>query len=288
MASVLAPAVSNPYTDDEPGMTSEEESGDERVPNHLASVRTLTYQATHEKLLAPVPLDPTPEDLEAQECVRSRVAKIEKELLDGRATTVKRYRKTNGAKRLSAASTFGGVVTTQAPIVSPEVELMRKHILADYERDVFSGEVRLRPGQEHPKVRGTERLGFAKLDLYPNTTPQSVKPIRLAGERAAAEQEIVEDFSALAWIEPCPASEWASKGFVVPKKEKGKWRLAVDYRQLNEATLPDAYPIPLIENMLENQSKHKIFTIVDLSKGFPPIPLHPESRAKTAMNLADK
>ena len=98
----------------------------------------------------------------------------------------------------------------------------------------------------------------------------------------------MEDFLARGWIEPCPASEWASNGFVVPKKEKGKWRLVVDYRQLNEATLPDAHPLPLIENMLENQSKHKIFTIVDLSKGFHQIPLHPESRAKTAMNLAGK
>ena len=288
VASVLAPAVSNPNTDGEPGMTSEEESEDERVPNPLASVRTLTYQAIHKKPLAPVTLDPTPEDLEAQECVRSRIAKIERELLGGRATTVKRYRKRKGATRLLAASRVAGVVTTQEPIVSPEVELMRKRILADYERDVFSGEVCLRPGQEHPKVRGTERLGFAKLDLYPNAKPKSVKPIRLVGERAAAEQEIVEDFLARGWIEPCPASEWASNGFVVPKKEKGKWRLVVDYRQLNEATLPDAHPLPLIENMLENQSKHKIFTIVDWSKGFHQIPLHPESRAKTAMNLAGK
>ena len=38
--------------------------------------------------------------------------------------------------------------------------------------------------------------------------------------------------------------------------------------------------------MLENQSKHRIFTIVDLSKGFDLILLHPDSRAKTAINLA--
>ena len=113
VASVLAPAVSNPNTDAEPGMTSEEESEDERVPNHLASVRSLTYQATHRKLLAPVTLGPTPEDLEAQECVRSHIAKIERELLGGRATTVKRYRKTKGATRLLAASRVGGFVTTQ-------------------------------------------------------------------------------------------------------------------------------------------------------------------------------
>ena len=91
MASVLAPAVPNPNTDDEPGMTSEEDSEDERVPNQLASVRTLTYQAAHKKLLAPVTLVPNPEDFEAQECVRSRIEKIKRELLGGGATTVKRY-----------------------------------------------------------------------------------------------------------------------------------------------------------------------------------------------------
>ena len=98
----------------------------------------------------------------------------------------------------------------------------------------------------------------------------------------------MEDVLAPGWIEPCTASEWVSNSFVVPKQEKGKWCLVVDYRQLNEATLPGAQPLPLIEIMLENQSKHRIFTIVDLSKGFHQIPLHPEPRAKTAMNLAGR
>ena len=60
LASVLAPAISNPDNDDEPGMTSEEESENERVPIDLASMRTLTYQATHKKILARLTLDPTP------------------------------------------------------------------------------------------------------------------------------------------------------------------------------------------------------------------------------------
>ena len=218
----------------------------------------------------------------------SRIAKIEKEFLRGGPTTVERYRKTKGATRLLAASPVGGVLTTQEPIVCPEVELMRKHILADNERDVFRGEVRLRPGEEHPKVRRTERFWFANLDLYPNAKPKSVKPIQLVGGRAAAEQEIVKDVLACCWIEPCPASEWASNGFIVPKKEKWKWGLVVDHRQLNEATSPDAHPLPLIENVVENQSKHKIFTIVDFSKGFHQIFLHPESGAKNAINFAGK
>ena len=35
------------------------------------------------------------------------------------------------------------------------------------------------------------------------------------------------NFVACGWIEPCPASEWASNGFVVLKKDKGKSRLVV-------------------------------------------------------------
>ena len=84
VASVLAQAVPNPDTDDEPGMTSEEESEDERVPNRLVLTLTLAYLATHKKLLAPVPLDPSPEVSEAQE-------KLKKSYRAGGGTTVRRY-----------------------------------------------------------------------------------------------------------------------------------------------------------------------------------------------------
>ena len=160
-------------------MTSEEESKDGRVPNHLVAVPSFAYQTTHNKIAAPITLDPTPKDFEAKECVPSHIAKIEKELLGGGATTVKRSQKSNGTKRLWAASRVGGVVTTQEPLTSPEVELMRKCILADFEGDVFNGEVRLRPGQEHTNVRSPDGIGFAKLDLYPRAKSKSVKPIRL-------------------------------------------------------------------------------------------------------------
>ena len=51
VASLLVPAFPSPDTDDEPGMTSEEESKDERVRNHLVLEHTLRYQATHKKLM---------------------------------------------------------------------------------------------------------------------------------------------------------------------------------------------------------------------------------------------
>ena len=48
------------------------------------------------------------------------------------------------------------------------------------------------------------------------------------------------------------------------------------------------HPVTLMETMFENQSKHAVFTTVDLNKRFHQTPHHPESRAKTAMNLAGK
>ena len=222
LASIVRPAVPNPDTDDERRITSEEESKDERLPNDLVSERTLTYQGTQRKILAPVTVDTTTKDLKAQDCVRSRFAKIQKELLGGGANTVKRYGKTNGTKQWLPASQVVGVVTTQEPIVCLEPVLMSTRILAEYKRDVFSGKVRLCRCQEHPRVCGTEVFGFTKLNLSPNAKPTSVKPIRLVGEHAAAEPERVEDFLARGWIEPCPASECVFNGFIVSKKEIGK------------------------------------------------------------------
>ena len=61
VASSLAPAVPNPDTDDEPGLILEEESEDERPPNHLVLVRTFRYHPTEKKIsFAPLLLTPSP------------------------------------------------------------------------------------------------------------------------------------------------------------------------------------------------------------------------------------
>ena len=70
----------------------------------------------------------------------------------------------------------------------------------------------------------------------------------------------------------------------MPKKEKGEWRLVVDYRGLNEQTEQDSYSLPLIDTILQKQRKKRIFTVLDLKHGYHRIPLHPDSRPCTAMS----
>ena len=153
--------------------------------------------------------------------MRSRIFKIEGGLLGGRATTVNHYRKINRAKKFLAASRVGGIVTIEQTIVSPVVELMRKHILTDNEWAVFSLEVHLHPGHQHPKVWGTGWLGFAELDLYLNTKCKSMKPRRLVGERAAAEQETGRIFWLIVGLSRVLPPSGRLTVFLCPRKKEG-------------------------------------------------------------------
>ena len=77
------------------------------------------------------------------------------------------------------------------------------------------------------------------------------------GEREAAIHDLVEEFIARGWLEPSTCN-WSSAGFVVPKLRPNEWRMVVDYRWLNECTLPDAYPLHLIDDILCRQGKNRV------------------------------
>ena len=96
-------------------------------------------------------------------------------------------------------------------------------------------------------------------------------------------KKLLAEFIEWGWIEPSD-SEWASPAFMVPKKEKGEWRLVADYRGLNEQTEHDSYSLPLIDTILQKQQKKRIFTVLDLKHGYHQMPLHPDSRPCTAMS----
>ena len=81
-------------------------------------------------------------------------------------------------------------------------------------------------------------------------------------------------------IEPSD-SPWSAPVVLVTKKDGGT-RFCVDYRQLNLATVKDAYPLPRIDNTLDMLAGKRWFSTLDLASGYWQVSLSPEARCKTA------
>lgn len=76
------------------------------------------------------------------------------------------------------------------------------------------------------------------------------------------------------FIYPISDSEWVSPLVIVPKKN-GKWRVCVDYRSLNKATQKDHFPLPFIDQVLDNLAGKKFFSFMDGCSGYNQIRIAP-------------
>lgn len=70
---------------------------------------------------------------------------------------------------------------------------------------------------------------------------------------------------------------------IVPKKD-GSWHPVVDFRKLNQVTIPDRFPLPVLTDLLQNIGQNKVFSTLDLLQGFWQVLLDPESRELTVFS----
>ena len=75
--------------------------------------------------------------------------------------------------------------------------------------------------------------------------------------------------------------EWLANVVIVQKKN-GKWRVCVDYTDLNKACPKDPYPLPHIDTMVDSTAGHELLTFLDASSGFNQIQMEPSDAEKTA------
>ena len=112
--------------------------------------------------------------------------------------------------------------------------------------------------------------------------PIKQRPRRLPAAKQSVEREEIDKMFGDKVIQPS-TSPWASPVVLVTKKD-GSIRYYIDYRQLNNITVKDSYPLPHTQDCLDFLQGSKLLTTLDLQIGYLQIEMDPHDREKTAFS----
>jgi hypothetical protein len=129
-----------------------------------------------------------------------------------------------------------------------------------------------------PQQRGSIQHS---IKLKPGAVPPAVRGLR---PTSALDNEVINEFlknnCASGRIRESNSPFGAM--LLIVKKKDGSPRVCVDYRALNELTVKNRYPLPLVDCLFEQVVGARYFTKFDLMEGFHQIPLAEEDMEKTA------
>ncbi|CAA7032390.1 unnamed protein product [Microthlaspi erraticum] len=151
-----------------------------------------------------------------------------------------------------------------AGVVMGDIEVVQ-----DFE-DVFQSLKGLPPSRSDPFT----------IELEPGTAPISKTPYRMAPAELAELKKQIEDLLSKGFIRPS-VSPWGAPVLFVKKKD-GSFRLCIDYRGLNRVTVKNRYPLPRIDELLDQLRGATWFSKIDLASGYHQIPIDEADVRKTA------
>ena len=123
------------------------------------------------------------------------------------------------------------------------------------------------------------------IDLKPGTEPHKSAPYRVSPQKRSIMKKEVDYLLQNGLAEPS-TSPWASPCLLVDKPD-GSYRLCTDFRHLNKVTISDSYPLPRIDDLIDEVGKSRFITKIDLLKGYYQIPLSQSARKLCAFVTPD-
>ena len=119
-----------------------------------------------------------------------------------------------------------------------------------------------------------------KLNVIPFARPIGQKVRRFHLDCHQVIQAEVDNLLKVRFIREIKYSEWLGNVVVVPKKG-GKWRVCMDYTDLNKACPKDIFPLPWIDQIVDASAGHRMLSFIDAFSGYHQIPMHPPDAEKT-------
>ena len=119
-----------------------------------------------------------------------------------------------------------------------------------------------------------------KLNIIPATKPVREKVRRFHPNRHQIIQTGVGNLLRAGFIKEVKYPEWLANVVVVLKKG-GKWRVCVDYMDLNEACQKDNFPLPRIDQIVSASTRHGKLSSLDVFCGYHHIHIHSLDEEKT-------
>ncbi|XP_012846973.1 PREDICTED: uncharacterized protein LOC105966948 [Erythranthe guttata] len=120
-----------------------------------------------------------------------------------------------------------------------------------------------------------------RLDVDPKLKPVKQKKRPFGPERNKHIKAEVGKLLAAGQIRPVQYPEWLSN-VVLVAKSGGKWRLCVDFTNLNNACPKDPFPLPRIDQLVDSTSGCELLSFLDAYQGYNQIQLAPEDQEKAS------
>nr|XP_016437489.1 PREDICTED: uncharacterized protein LOC107763517 [Nicotiana tabacum] len=120
--------------------------------------------------------------------------------------------------------------------------------------------------EELPKCLPPRREVDHQIELIPGAKPPAMGPYRMAHPELEELRKQLKEFLEAGHVRPSKAPFGAPVLF--QKKQDGSLRLCIDYRALNKVMVKNKYPIPLIADLFDCLGQAKVFTKIDLRKGY--------------------
>ncbi|KAL8134606.1 hypothetical protein AgCh_009579 [Apium graveolens] len=120
-----------------------------------------------------------------------------------------------------------------------------------------------------------------KLNVDPNRNTMNQKKRSFAPERQEAIKQEVEKLLEAGFIEEIQFPGWLASPVMV-KKANGKWRMCVDFTDLNDACPKDCSPLPRIDTLINATAGHEMLSFMDELTGYNQIKMHKDDIPKNA------